>query len=137
MLTFSILFTLCEKVRLLFSSKTFIDSIIQIQFRKKNILTIFFHFFSTERVWMVQTETQYICIHQCLLTVLEGKENTNPITATHVNQGYDGKFTLLRFEILELVLNRHVRRYFFVNLFKRFEKNLEFNSYNCLKLIKK
>lgn len=40
---------------------------------------------------MVQTESQYICIHQCLLTVLEGKENTNPITATHVNQGYDGK----------------------------------------------
>ena len=23
---------------------------------------------------MVQTEQQYICIHQCLLTVLEGKE---------------------------------------------------------------
>ncbi|KAJ8969172.1 hypothetical protein NQ317_009029 [Molorchus minor] len=27
-----------------------------------------------ERVWMVQTEQQYICIHQCLLAVLEGKE---------------------------------------------------------------
>ena len=24
---------------------------------------------------MVQTEQQYICIHQCLLTVLEGKEH--------------------------------------------------------------
>ncbi|CAG0882994.1 unnamed protein product, partial [Cyprideis torosa] len=28
-----------------------------------------------ERVWMVQTEQQYICIHQCLLAVLEGREN--------------------------------------------------------------
>lgn len=50
-----------------------------------------FAFNFTERVLMVQTESQYICIHRCLLLVLEGKENTNRITATHVNQGYDGK----------------------------------------------
>ncbi len=31
-----------------------------------------------ERVWMVQTEQQYICIHQCLMKVLEGKENEEP-----------------------------------------------------------
>lgn len=43
-----------------------------------------------ERVWMVQTESQYICIHQCLLTVLEGNESTNSISPTHVNQGYEG-----------------------------------------------
>lgn len=42
------------------------------------------------RVWMVQTESQYICIHQCLLTVLEGNESTNSISPTHVNQGYEG-----------------------------------------------
>lgn len=40
---------------------------------------------------MVQTESQYICIHQCLLTVLEGKENTSPIREIHDNQGYEGK----------------------------------------------
>lgn len=28
-----------------------------------------------ERVWMVQTEQQYICIHQCLLCVLDGMED--------------------------------------------------------------
>lgn len=28
-----------------------------------------------ERVWMVQNEQQYICIYQCLLCVLEGKED--------------------------------------------------------------
>lgn len=39
---------------------------------------------------MVQTESQYICIHQCLLTVLEGKENTSPIREIHDNQGYEG-----------------------------------------------
>lgn len=27
-----------------------------------------------ERVWMVQTEQQYICIHQCLVAVLEGQD---------------------------------------------------------------
>ncbi|XP_060557126.1 tyrosine-protein phosphatase 10D-like isoform X3 [Ruditapes philippinarum] len=28
-----------------------------------------------ERVWMVQTEQQYICIHNCILCVLEGRED--------------------------------------------------------------
>ncbi|XP_052810165.1 tyrosine-protein phosphatase 10D-like [Mya arenaria] len=28
-----------------------------------------------QRVWMVQTEQQYICIHNCLLCVLEGRED--------------------------------------------------------------
>ncbi|XP_053697410.1 tyrosine-protein phosphatase 10D isoform X2 [Sabethes cyaneus] len=40
-----------------------------------------------ERVWMVQTEQQYICIHQCLLVVLEGKEGTE--REIHDNQGYE------------------------------------------------
>uniref|UniRef100_T1JB95 protein-tyrosine-phosphatase n=1 Tax=Strigamia maritima TaxID=126957 RepID=T1JB95_STRMM len=43
-----------------------------------------------ERVWMVQTEQQYICIHQCLLCVMEGRENENPPRAeAHENEGYE------------------------------------------------
>ncbi|XP_076252451.1 protein tyrosine phosphatase 10D isoform X4 [Rhynchophorus ferrugineus] len=42
-----------------------------------------------ERVWMVQTEQQYICIHQCLLAVLEGKEMTGPPREIHDNQGFE------------------------------------------------
>ncbi|XP_055843971.1 tyrosine-protein phosphatase 10D-like isoform X3 [Episyrphus balteatus] len=43
-----------------------------------------------ERVWMVQTEQQYICIHQCLLAVLEGKENIiGPAREIHDNEGYE------------------------------------------------
>lgn len=38
---------------------------------------------------MVQTEQQYICIHQCLLVVLEGKEGTE--REIHDNPGYEGK----------------------------------------------
>lgn len=45
-----------------------------------------------ERVWMVQTEQQYICIHQCLMAVLEGKENViNPPREIHDNPGYEGE----------------------------------------------
>eukprot|EP00095_Tigriopus_kingsejongensis_P004279 maker-scaffold555_size137745-snap-gene-0.21 protein:Tk04279 transcript:maker-scaffold555_size137745-snap-gene-0.21-mRNA-1 annotation:"receptor-type tyrosine-protein phosphatase eta" len=33
------------------------------------------HEMRNERVWMVQTEQQYKCIHQCLLSVVENKEN--------------------------------------------------------------
>ncbi|KAF5292505.1 hypothetical protein FQR65_LT01650 [Abscondita terminalis] len=44
-----------------------------------------------ERVWMVQTEQQYICIHQCLLAVLEGKEVTGQPREIHENQGFEGK----------------------------------------------
>lgn len=40
---------------------------------------------------MVQTEQQYICIHQCLMAVLEGKENTGPQREIHDNQGYEGE----------------------------------------------
>ncbi|XP_073996604.1 protein tyrosine phosphatase 10D isoform X2 [Rhodnius prolixus] len=44
-----------------------------------------------ERVWMVQTEQQYICIHQCLLAVLEGEDNQTPPREIHHNQGFEGK----------------------------------------------
>nr|CAD7427319.1 unnamed protein product [Timema monikensis] len=44
-----------------------------------------------ERSWMVQTEQQYICIHQCLLAVLEGNENQGPQREIHDNQGFEGK----------------------------------------------
>lgn len=49
----------------------------------------------TERVWMVQTEQQYICIHQCLMAVLEGNENISNMQRgeLHDNQGYEGKCT--------------------------------------------
>lgn len=44
-----------------------------------------------ERVWMVQTEQQYICIHQCLLAVLEGKENiVGPARVMDDNEGFEG-----------------------------------------------
>lgn len=39
---------------------------------------------------MVQTEQQYICIHQCLMAVLDGKENTGPPREVHDNIGYEG-----------------------------------------------
>ncbi|XP_032296419.1 tyrosine-protein phosphatase 10D isoform X2 [Drosophila virilis] len=43
-----------------------------------------------ERVWMVQTEQQYICIHQCLLAVLEGKENiVGPARVMDDNEGFE------------------------------------------------
>ncbi len=43
-----------------------------------------------ERVWMVQTEQQYICIHQCLLAVLEGKENDpSNLREMHENEGFE------------------------------------------------
>jgi cadherin 5 type 2 (VE-cadherin) len=45
-----------------------------------------------ERVWMVQTEQQYICIHQCLLAVLEGNENQGPPREIHDNQGFEGQY---------------------------------------------
>lgn len=48
-----------------------------------------------ERVWMVQTEQQYICIHQCLLAVLEGQElkhnnQSPPPHQIHHNQAFEG-----------------------------------------------
>lgn len=45
---------------------------------------------------MVQTEQQYICIYQCLMAVLEGKENVmNPPREIHDNQGYEGKLSFI------------------------------------------
>lgn len=45
-----------------------------------------------ERVFMVQTEQQYVCIHQCLLAVLEGKEHLLADShELHENDGYEGK----------------------------------------------
>ena len=44
-----------------------------------------------ERVWMVQTEQQYICIHQCLLAVLQHGVNDLPPVEIHDNPGFDGK----------------------------------------------
>lgn len=41
---------------------------------------------------MVQTEQQYVCIHQCLLAVLEGKEHLLADShELHENDGYEGK----------------------------------------------
>ncbi|BET01485.1 protein-tyrosine phosphatase 10d [Nesidiocoris tenuis] len=42
-----------------------------------------------ERVWMVQTEQQYICIYQCLLAVLQGEDNQSPPREIHHNQGFE------------------------------------------------
>lgn len=47
-----------------------------------------------ERVWMVQTEQQYICVHQCLLAVLEGKELSAAPREIHENQGFEGNLLL-------------------------------------------
>ncbi|KAK0159849.1 hypothetical protein PV327_010916 [Microctonus hyperodae] len=46
-----------------------------------------------ERVWMVQTEQQYICIHQCLLAELEGQhqDTQGSPREIHDNQGFEGK----------------------------------------------
>ena len=49
-----------------------------------------------ERVWMVQTEQQYICIHQCLLAVLEGRENEfhpRVLRDGLENEGFEGEKT--------------------------------------------
>ncbi|KAK3588480.1 hypothetical protein CHS0354_012890 [Potamilus streckersoni] len=43
-----------------------------------------------ERVWMVQTEQQYICIHQCLLCIMEGREDEHIYqNAGHANVAFD------------------------------------------------
>ncbi|XP_049810526.1 tyrosine-protein phosphatase 10D isoform X2 [Schistocerca nitens] len=53
-----------------------------------------------ERVWMVQTEQQYICIHQCVLAVLEGKENQGPLREIHDNQGFEARCSHLPSTVL-------------------------------------
>lgn len=57
-----------------------------------------------ERVWMVQTEQQYICIHQCLMAVLEGKENSGPQREIHDNQGYEGTKSFRIYTLLILIV---------------------------------
>ncbi|CAB3367061.1 Hypothetical predicted protein [Cloeon dipterum] len=73
-------------------SGTFIalDRILQ-QIKKDTEVDIFgiVYAMRKERVWMVQTEQQYICIHQCLLAVLEGKENDYGPREIHENEGFD------------------------------------------------
>ncbi|XP_048517675.1 tyrosine-protein phosphatase 10D isoform X2 [Dendroctonus ponderosae] len=73
-------------------SGTFIclDRILQ-QIQTSDYVDIFgiVYVMRKERVWMVQTEQQYICIHQCLLTVLEGKELTTSPREIHDNQGFE------------------------------------------------
>lgn len=73
-------------------SGTFIalDRIIQ-QISYSDLVDIFgiVYEMRKERVWMVQTEQQYICIHQCLLAVLEGKENDPSIHEVHENEGFE------------------------------------------------
>uniref|UniRef100_A0A0K2UFV7 protein-tyrosine-phosphatase n=2 Tax=Lepeophtheirus salmonis TaxID=72036 RepID=A0A0K2UFV7_LEPSM len=73
-------------------SGTFIalDRILQV-IRHSDVVDIFgiVYEMRKERVWMVQTEQQYICIHQCLLTVLEGKENDPAIHEIHDNEGFE------------------------------------------------
>lgn len=77
-------------------SGTFIalDRILQ-QIKKDDPVDIFgiVYAMRKERVWMVQTEQQYICIHQCLLAVLEGKENELGPREIHENEGFDGKLS--------------------------------------------
>ncbi|ERL89353.1 hypothetical protein D910_06724 [Dendroctonus ponderosae] len=79
-------------------SGTFIclDRILQ-QIQTSDYVDIFgiVYVMRKERVWMVQTEQQYICIHQCLLTVLEGKELTTSPREIHDNQGFEGKLLML------------------------------------------
>lgn len=81
----------------------FVDIFGIVYAMRKGILTWIHFFYSNldtksyvlwflERVWMVQTEQQYICIHQCLLAVLEGKENiVGPAREIHDNEGYEGE----------------------------------------------
>lgn len=49
------------------------------------------HSMRRERVWMVQTEQQYICIHQCLVAVLEGQDLQPPNNHNHhLNPAFEG-----------------------------------------------
>ena len=44
-----------------------------------------------ERISMVQNEQQYICIHECLLDVVESKEDHYNEPQLLDNPGFDGK----------------------------------------------
>ena len=68
-----------------------IDRILQ-GIRKFDVVDIFgiVYEMRKERVWMVQTEQQYICIHQCLLSVLEGKEHDERLALElHHNEAFE------------------------------------------------
>lgn len=73
-----------------------LDRLLQ-QIKKDDTVDIFgiVYAMRKERVWMVQTEQQYICIHQCLLAVVEGKEVDYGPREIHENEGFDGKYSLL------------------------------------------
>ncbi|XP_047545414.1 tyrosine-protein phosphatase 10D-like isoform X6 [Vanessa atalanta] len=50
------------------------------------------HAMRRERVWMVQTEQQYICIHQCVVAALEGADLAPPPPNNHHhNAAFEGK----------------------------------------------
>ncbi|KAG8193889.1 hypothetical protein JTE90_011449 [Oedothorax gibbosus] len=75
-------------------SGTFIalDRVLQ-DLQKQDFVDIFgiVHDMRRERVWMVQNEQQYICIHQCLMCVLDKKEEVLELgrPESHDNPGYD------------------------------------------------
>lgn len=46
------------------------------------------HALRRERVWMVQTEQQYICIHQCLVAAIEGQDLAPP-APHHLNPAFE------------------------------------------------
>ncbi|XP_032511666.1 tyrosine-protein phosphatase 10D isoform X3 [Danaus plexippus] len=51
------------------------------------------HAMRRERVWMVQTEQQYICIHQCVVAALEGADLAPPSPPPnnhHLNPAFEG-----------------------------------------------
>ncbi|ALC49140.1 Ptp4E [Drosophila busckii] len=74
-------------------SGTFIalDRLLQ-HIKKSDYVDVFGIVFAMrkERVFMVQTEQQYVCIHQCLQAVLEGKEHLLADSRElHQNDGYE------------------------------------------------
>ncbi|CAF4853022.1 unnamed protein product [Pieris macdunnoughi] len=68
-------------------SGTFItlDRALQQLARHADALDVFgmVHAMRRERVWMVQTEQQYICIHQCVVAALEGRDLAPPPPNNH------------------------------------------------------
>ncbi|RZF35702.1 hypothetical protein LSTR_LSTR009570 [Laodelphax striatellus] len=65
-----------------------------------------------ERVWMVQTEQQYICIHQCLLAVLEGNELQGPPREIHQNMGFEDLVSRLVSKPLKMKKQKFLQLYF-------------------------
>ncbi|XP_017061730.1 tyrosine-protein phosphatase 10D isoform X2 [Drosophila ficusphila] len=89
-------------------SGTFIalDRILQ-HIHKSDYVDIFGIVFAMrkERVLMVQTEQQYVCIHQCLLAVLEGKEHLLADSLElHANDGYEERQPQTKMGILPIPL---------------------------------